>query len=621
MNEPAMNFEFGAFRVDRANQRLLRGSEVIALSPKLFDTLLLLVENAPQLVEKDEFMRRIWPRAVVEESALAENISRLRRALKESETQRYIETQPKRGYRFVAPVVRQPPAQVPVAPVPEPAGIPPRRRNAWWAIGAIAVVMMIAAAILVTRPGTRGASIRSIAVLPFTSLSGDPEQEYFTDGMTDELITELAQLRSLRVISRSSVMRYKGTLKSVQDIARELNVDAIVEGTVSRSAGHLRVSAQAIRAVPEEHLWAEHYDRPPGDLVALQEQLAREIADGIRVQLSAGDRAILEARRVVSPVAHEAFLKGRYYWARRNEAGTRRALEYFQAAIDAQPDYAAAYVGMADSFITLALPEALQEVLPPGVAYPQARTAVLQALKLDDTLGDAHATLAHIRFQYDRDWAGAEAEFRRAIELNPNYANAHQWFALEMFWRGRIDDALREVRVAHELDPLSLVVNANECFILGGARQFEAAIAQCRRTLELEPNFVLAHYRLGQVLILQGQYREALPELRRAIELSGECPRAVAELALALSLSGERAEAEQLLVSLQAVAARRYVSHFDLALIHAALNHADLALAELEQAYVEHAPSLSLLNWSPAFVGLRGTPRFVELVRRVGLAR
>lgn len=621
MNDPLATFEFGEFRLDGANKRLMRGGEVIALTPKQFDTLQLLVENAPRLVEKDEFLRRLWPKTIVEESALAENVSRLRRALGESGTQRYIETQPKRGYRFVAPVVR--PASEPApAPAPElaPASAPPPpRRFPWIAIGAVAALALITGSYLLLRRGDGGAPITSIAVLPFASLSGDPEQEYFTDGMTDELITELAQLHSLRVISRSSVMRFNGTRKSVQEIARELNVEAIVEGTVSRSADHLRVSAQVIRVSPEEHLWAEHYDRPPGDLVALQEQLAREIADGIRVQFSANERAALAAHLAVNPVAHEAYLKGRYYLERRTVASTQRAMEYFQSAIDAAPDYAPAYAGLAGAYVNLTLPEAMQEVLPPDVAYPQARSAALRALKLDPGSGEARGTLAHIAFQIDHDWPGGEAGFRRAIELSPNYASAHQFLAMQIFWIGRNDEALREIRAAHVLDPLSLPINANECLILGGAGQFEAAIAQCRRTLELQPNFVITHFRLGQVFMMQGRYLEAVPELRRAVELSGECPRAVAELALALALAGEKAQAEQLLASLQAESGRRYVGQFDLAVIHAALGQQEEALTRLEKAFDEHSPSMSLLNWSLAFTQLRGSPRFIELQRRVGL--
>jgi TolB-like protein/Tfp pilus assembly protein PilF len=505
------------------------------------------------------------------------------------------------------------------APALAPAAVSPPPRRRWIAIATLAVLAAVTIGYFVLRSGPAGAPIQSIAVLPFTSLSDDPEQEYFSDGVTDELITRLAQLQSLRVISRSSVMRYKGTRKSAREIAAELGVEAIVEGTVSRSPERVRVSAQVLRVKPEEHVWAERYDRPSGDLVALQVQLAREIAEGIRVQLSASERTALGAHPKVDPVAHEAFLKGRYFWARRNEAGTRRAQEFFQAAIDADPDYAPAWAGLADVFITLSLPEALQEVLPPEAAYPHARAAVLRAIELDATLGDAHATLAHILFQYDRDWEGADREFRRAIELSPNYANAHQWFGLSLFWRGRVDEALREVRIAHELDPLSLVVNANECFILGGAGQFDAAIAQCRRTLELEPNFALARYRLGQVFIMQGKYAEAVVELRRTAELSGQCPRAVAELALALALSGDKEESARLLASLQAEAGRRYVGQFDLAVIHAALDQKDLALTALEKAYDEHSPSLSLLAWSPAFAELRTAPRYVALERRIGI--
>lgn len=622
MSDPLPSFEFGAFRLDCANQRLMRGAEVIALTPKQFDTLRLLVENAPRLVEKDEFLKRLWPKTIVEESALAENVSRLRRALGESDARRYIETQPKRGYRFVAPVTVVAPSPLPAASsskVTAPVAARPPRRVLWIVAVAAAAIALTTAGYLLLRAGAGGAPISSIAVLPFASLSADPEQEYFTEGMTDELITELAQLRSVRVISRSSVMRYKGTRKSVQEIARELGVDAVVEGTVSRSSEHVRVSAQVIRAQPEEHLWAAHYDRPPGDLVALQEQLAREIADGIRVRVGAGERAALGSRLAVNPAAHEAFLKGRYYLEKRKEAYTRRALEYFQEAIKVDPDYAPAYDGLANSYVTLALPEAMQEVLPPSVAYPQARAAALRALQLDPTSGEATGTLAHIAFQIDHDWPRGEAGFRRAIELSPNYAAAHQFLALQIFWIGRNDEALREIRAAHALDPLSLPVNASECLILGGARRFEEAIAQCRRTLELEPNFAITHYRLGQVFILQGRYLEAVPELRRAVELSNGCPRAVAELAMALAFSGDSAQARQLLDSLQAASSRRYVGQFDLAFIHAALGEQEPALSALERAFDEQSPSMSLLNWSPAFEKLRGLPRFIDLQRRTGL--
>jgi adenylate cyclase len=332
-----------------------------------------------------------------------------------------------------------------------------------------------------------------------------------------------------------------------------------------------------------------------------------------------GERAAMGSRLAVNPETHEAYLKGRYYLERRKEASTRRAMEFFEAAIKVDPEYAPAYEGLATSFVTLTLPEAMQEVLPPIVAYPQARAAAQRALKLDPRSGEATATLAHIAFQIDHDWRGGEAGFRRAIELSPNYASAHQFLAMQIFWIGRNDEALREIRAAHALDPLSLPINANECLILGGAGRFEEAIAQCRRTLELEPNFVITHFRLGQVFIMQGKYSDAVPELRRAVELSNGCPRAVAELAMALAFSGDEAQARQLLDSLQATAKQRYVGQFDLALIHAALGEQETALTALERAFAEQSPSMSLLNWSPAFAKLRGLPRFVDLQRRSGL--
>jgi TolB-like protein/DNA-binding winged helix-turn-helix (wHTH) protein/Tfp pilus assembly protein PilF len=610
-------YEFAAFRLDVANKRLMRGGEVVPLTPKLFDTLLLLVERAPRLVEKDDFVRRLWPRAVVEESALAENISRLRRALGESEAQRFIETQPKRGYRFVA-VVRASGAVSVNEPPPSAALSPPAHRV--WKVAFAATLLVALAVSLALYFKTRDtAPIRSLAVLPFVNLSADPEQDYFTDGMTDELITELAQIRALRVISRSSVMRYKSTTKPLVQIASELGVDAVVEGTVSRSADRIRLTAQVVRVSPEEHLWAQRYERATQDVVILEGQLAREIADGIRLELTPDERRGLESQRSVSPVAHEAYLKGRFFWAQRAEAGTLRAREYFQQAIDAEPEYALAYAGVADSFITLALPDALQEVLAPNVAYPQALDAIQRALQIDDTLAEAHASLAHIKFQYERDWPGAEREFQRALALNPSYANAHQWFALEQFWSGHGEESLRQIRAAHELDPLSLAVNANECFLLAGVGLFDEALAQCRRALELDADFALAHYRFGQVYIARHEYPQAIAELQRAVQLSGECPRALAELGLAFALSGDKHAASAVLEQLNDASPHRYVSPFDLAVLHAALGDNDAALAALQRADLDHAPSLSQLQWSPAFTALRENSRFVELVRQVGL--
>jgi len=414
-------------------------------------------------------------------------------------------------------------------------------------------------------------------------------------------------------------MRLKGTRKPLVEIARELNVDAVVEGTVTRSAERLRVTAQVIRANPEEHLWAESYDRPLGDVVLLQGELTKEISRAIRIQLTPQEQTRLASARAVNPEAYEACLKGRYFWSKRTEASAKKAIEYFQLAIEKEPSYALAYAGLADSYASPALAEALQESVPPAVAFPRAKVAASRALELDDMLGEAHASLATFKFLYDRDWTASEAEYKRALELNPNYANAHIWYAQSLLWMQRPDEAVAEARRARDLDPLSLVINANLGFILAVTHHYDLGIEQVRKTLDMDPSFALAHYRLGQIFILAGKHAEAIPELEKAIALSGGSPRATAELGIAYAQLGNRRQALKLLDGLKELANGRYVSPFNLALIYGALGDKNHALEWLEKADEERSPSLKLLNLSPAFRNIRSEPRFVELVNRAGL--
>ncbi len=347
--------------------------------------------------------------------------------------------------------------------------------------------------------------------------------------------------------------------------------------------------------------------------------LAREIAGALRVELTREEQKRLAGVRHSDPETYEAFLKGRYYWSKRTEDTTRKAIEHFQHAIDRDPRFALAFIGLADAYTSLAVPETLQEVLPPDEAFPKARAAIGRALEIDDTLADAHASLAHILFQYDRDWSGAEQRFKRAIALNPNYANAHHWYALSLVWMGRYDEALSEIRQARAIDPLSLVINSNLGFILAVAGQYDGAIEQCRKTIDMEPNFAHVRYRLGQIYVLRGMPAKAIVELKQAIVLAGESPRATAELALAHAQLGDRNTASQLLAWLRARSKARYVSPFNIALIYAGLGENEQALGWLEIAHKEHAPSLNFLTLSPAFVRLHSEPRFTALVQRIGL--
>ena len=456
-------------------------------------------------------------------------------------------------------------------------------------------------------------------MLPLVNLSGDAEQEYLADGITDELIGNLMKIRALRVISRTSVMRFKGTRKPIAEIARELDVDAVVEGAVIRSAERVRVTAKVIQANPEKNLWAERYELPMGDAVTLLGKVANEISEAIRIELTLQEQKGFADARPVDQATYESFLKGRYYWTKRTEAATQKAIEYFQRAIDRDPRFALAFTGLADSYISLAVAETLQEAIPPTDAFPKARVAVSRALEVDDSIAEAHASLGHIMFQYDRDWSGAEKEFRRAIELNPSYANAHHWYALSLMWMGRLDEALKEIRQARAIDPLSLVINSNLGFILAAAHQHALGIEQIRKTLDMDPSFGHAHYRLGQIYVFKGMNQDAVVELKKAIALSGDSPRATAELGLAYARLGDTSEALKLLSELRARSRLRYVSPFNMALIYGGLGDNTQTLDWLEMAYKERAPSLNFLTLSPAFDSLRSEPRFTELVKRIGL--
>jgi TolB-like protein/DNA-binding winged helix-turn-helix (wHTH) protein/Tfp pilus assembly protein PilF len=613
-------YGFGVFRLDRANQLLVRNGAPIALTPKVFETLVILVERAGELVSKEDFIRRLWPDTFVADAALAENISRLRRALADTGDPPLILTVPKRGYRFAAPVTV-------IGPVGEPsaAAHPETDRRSFTNWPRALAALLGAAIVIGSVVGTMrwyGASappIRSIAVLPFEDLAHDPEQAYFADGITEELITDLAKFGALRVISRTSVARFKGARVPLPEIAQALNVEALVEGTVLRSDSRVRVTAHVVLVNPEKEVWAEAYDRPIADAMTLQAEIAREIARSVHVSVTAAEGQRLADARIVAPSAYEAFLKGRHYWSQRTEGATEKAVAQFQQAVQIDPSYALAYSGLADSYISQALSEALQETKTPRDAFPLARDAVQHALALDSRLGEAHASLGHIHFQYDRDWSASEREFLRAIELTPNYANAHHWYALSLVWQRRTNDALVEIDRARDLDPLSLVINANRSFLLACAGRFDAAIEQAKKTIDLDEHFAYGHYRLGQVYLLADRPADAVPEIERAIALAGRPPRAVAELGAVWARLGKQNEAGRVLAELATMSLRRYVPPFDLALVHAALGHRDDAVDRLERAYAERSPSLSILQVHPAFQSLQADLRFRDLVRRVGL--
>jgi TolB-like protein/DNA-binding winged helix-turn-helix (wHTH) protein/Tfp pilus assembly protein PilF len=630
-NQASTVHHFGVYEFDPRTGQLRKHGICIRFEGQPVAILTMLLKRPGELVPREELQKELWPADtfVDFEHSLNAAIKRLRAVLNDSaHAPRYVETLPGQGYRFIAPVQGVSDSDKVVAAeaqaVPRGTFETPARARYWpkriaAMVGGLLLVVLTAWGWREWRHGFTTPAIRSLAVLPLDNLSHDPEQEYFADGMTDELITQLAQISDLRVISRTSVLRFKGTRKPLDEIARELNVAAVVEGTVARSAERVRVTAQVIQVNPEKHVWAESYDRPLGDAVILQGELARQITQAIRIKLTPQEQTRFASVRPVNSEAYEAFLKGRYFWGKRTEAATQKAIEYFQQAVEKDPNYALAFTGLADSYSSLALPAALQEALPSNEAFPKARAAADRALAIDSTLAEAHASVARIKFLYDRDWSGAEKEFQRAIELNRNYANAHHWYALELMLMGRLDEALNQIKLARELDPLSLIINTNMALILSSAQQYDQAIEQSRKALEMDPNFALVYYRLGQILILKGMNAEAVPELEKAIALSGGSPRATAELGLAFARLGKRGEALKLLNNLKERSKLRYVSPFDLAVIYGGLGDKDSTLEYLEKAYDERSTSLALLKLSPAFVGVRSDPRFADLLRRIGL--
>jgi eukaryotic-like serine/threonine-protein kinase len=472
---------------------------------------------------------------------------------------------------------------------------------------------------LLTAVGARRAvslpRIESIAVLPLENLSHDPDQEYFADGMTEELITELAKMRALRVVSRTSVMQYKGMRKPLSQIAKELNVDGVLVGSVQRSGHEVLVTAHLIRAATGRHLWAQSYERNLREVLELEGDLAQAIAREIRVALSPEEETRLASARPVSPEAHEAYLKGRYYWNKRTEDGAKKSLSYFRQAIEDDPTYAQAYSGLADSYVALTG----YGKPPPNEVLALAKAAATKALELDDKLAEAHSSLALTR-DYEWDWAGAEREHRRAIELNPGYATAHHWYATHLARMGRLAEAVAESKRAQELDPLSPILSANLAHMSLCAGQYTQDFEALRKLSELDPDFPWLHHQLGRWYEEQGRYEEAIAEHRKALSLSEGHPYIMAGLGHTYAVAGEKAEALKVLSDLKELSERRYVSPVYVSVVYAGLGDMDDALVWLQKAYEER--DLFPMIWlkvDPYFNALRSDPRFQELLRRAGL--
>lgn len=564
---------FDAFELDLASGELCKGNTTVRLQPQPLKVLMLLAGRAGQLVSREEIQKEVWTddTFVDFDQGLNYCIRQIRAALCDNaETPRLIETVPRRGYRFVAGL--------------QAVSLPADRR-----------VML--------------------AVLPFQNLSSDPEQEYFSDGLTEEMIAQLGRLNPQRlgVIARTSSMRYKHTDKGIEAIGRELGVSHVLEGSVRRSANRVRVTAQLIQVRDQTHVWAHSFERAVGDILALQSDIAHAIATEIGVQFTPHERVRLASPRPVDPSVYEAYLKGRYFWKRRSREALQKSVQYFNQAIEIDPEYAPAYAGLADVYLT----QLDYNYLPPREAFALADRVLLDALRLDNTLAEPHTSLGHLRL-HQFNWAAAEQQFTRAIELNPGYDTAHYYYGNLLAAFGRFDEAVAEANRALELDPISPNARQNRLFILYLARRYEHAVEQVKDTIELDPTYTELYYYLGHFYERQGDYSQAIEAFYKVSPKSHRQGGTVlAAIGYAHAKAGHREQAIDVLTQLEELSTREYVSSYDLALLHLALGNKDEAFVQLSKAYDDHSSYLPFLNVDARLDEVRTDSRFRLLVQQL----
>jgi DNA-binding winged helix-turn-helix (wHTH) protein/TolB-like protein/Flp pilus assembly protein TadD len=644
-------YEFGHFRVKSEERVLLRDENLVSLTPKAFDILLTLLENDGRLVNKDDLMKKVWPNTFVEEGNLTQNVSLLRKALGESANgPQFIETVPRRGYRFVAPVSRgedgsfkgllaqqmdraqfnhseaapaaTPETKVNGAPATLDAG--PRaffsrtffsRRVPAVALTLAAVLATVAGIAYLSGRDKAGASpsaIQSIAVLPFVDDSPDRDAEFLDDEIAESLVNSLTKLPKLRVVPRSVMMSYKGRNVDPRQVGEELNVRAVVTGRVHRHGDTISIQADLIDLDSVSQIWGQHYDRRLADMLLVQEEISRDIFENLRLKLNVEEQKQLEAYRL--------YLKGRNAWNKRTPDGLQQGIDYFQQAINTDPNYAAAYAGLADCYNM----QVIYGIHQPKDGFPKAKEAAVKALEMDETLAEAHTSLAFIKFRWDRDRVEAEREFQLAIKYKPTYAPAHQWYSSYLVALQRFDEAVAEAKRTSELEPLSFTASSHLGWILYLSGRTDEAVAQCTKILSLDPNSFPAHRYLGLAYEQKGMYPQAIDQFQKGVKLSGG-PLILALLGHAYAASGKTAEARQVLSELHDLSesreaeSRRYVSPYTVAAIYTALGDKDQAFKWLEQAYQERDVWLMNLKVDPVFAKLRSDKRFQDLLTRAGL--
>jgi TolB-like protein/Tfp pilus assembly protein PilF len=559
---------FGTFELDVCAGELRKQGVRIKLPEQPLRVLELLLKNPGQLVTREELRRNLWPTNTLVDfdHGLNRAINKLREAIGDSvESPRFIETLAKRGYRFLADA----------------------RADA--------------------------SQVRSLMVLPLDSLSQDPEQAYFAVGLTEALTTTLAKISALRVVSHTTATYYKHVHKPLPEIARELGVDGVIEGSVLRAEGRVRITVQLLHAPTDAHAWAESYDREMRDILALQSEVANAIVKEIKVKLTPQEQTQLERTQVIDAEAYDAYLRGRYYWSKRTIEGSRRAVRSFEQAIACEPRYAAAYAGLADCYGI----RGYYAMVPPQEGCAKGKMIALQAIEIDPHASEPHTSLAWALQYYDYDFVAAEREYRRSIELDPRYIVAHYWLSMSLGWQGRFDEAIAEAKYALNLDPLSIAANPFLCMAYLCSRQYEQMAAQARRTLELYPEPPPSHWALAWAALEMSQHDLAIAEFKRAVEYSGGATLFRAMLAEAYAVVGDSEQAQEMLQRLLENAERDYVTPYMIARIHAALGHADEAFHWLETAWKERAAWMPFLKIDPRMDALRSDRRFAELMGRI----
>ena len=639
MNEAANSrhrVRFGVFEVDLQAGELRKQGMKVRLQEKPFQILALLLEKPGELVTREEIRQRLWPEVFVDfENNLNTAATRLRQALGDSpESPRFVETVPRRGYRFIAPVeLIDSSAEAPWNQAGASEGSrtaakesAPRRflsiKLSRWRIAALLafVALGVGASLLIPRFWIRGnPSNRRIvlAVLPLENLSGDPAQEFFSDGLTDELITQLGRLQpeKLGVVARTTVMQYKGTQKPISKISQELGAAYVLEGSVLRADGRVRVSVQLIQARDRTQLWSESYERELANVLEVQSEIATGVARSLEIKLLPAQRESLAKAPSIDPEVYEDYLKGRYYWNQRTAQGLKKGLEYFQLAVAKDPNYAAAYIGEADSLLVLSD----WGLTAPGPAYLQGKAATMRALSINEALPEAHASLASIYWEYEYDWTAGEREFKRALELDPSYASGHQWYAEFLSASGRHDEAIAEMRRARDLDPGSLIINAEMAYIFCYARRYDEAIEVSKNTLEMAPNFMPAHVYLQWAYRGKKMYDDWFRDRQKTMVMAGADPRDREEINRAYARGGFPGARHWLVNRMASRSKNQFVSSYSISAIYAELGENERAFEWLEKAYEERDPCLVRMNVQPEFDGLRSDPRFGNLLHRLKL--